>query len=218
MSMKLYNAQLSPYSARVRMAIYAKGIDVTLVDAFSDPMFMAELSRLSPLQKVPVLVHGDVVLPESEVICEYLEDIGIGPSLRPDDVAGRARTRLLARIGDLYIMAPMTMLFGHINPRGRDQAFVDRTLAALHEGMGWLDHYFTGSRYAVGDKLSTADCALVPILFFYKQIGPLFGYADPFANCKFVRDYYASLQNDPHAARVIDEIDTSLRRVMGVRG
>ena len=34
MSMKIYNAQLSPYSARVRLAIYAKGLDAEIIDGF----------------------------------------------------------------------------------------------------------------------------------------------------------------------------------------
>ena len=167
MSMKLYNSQLSPYSARVRLAIYAKGLDVKIVDGFSTPELEAELGKLSPMQKVPVLVHDDVVVPESEVICEYLEDLGLGTPLRPEDPAARARMRLLSRIGDLYVMEPMTTLFGHINPKGRDQALVDRVMAELDNGMNWLAHYLDGSPYAVGDKLSLAKGAAWP------NIGPI---------------------------------------------
>ena len=215
MSMKLYNSQLSPYSARVRLAIYAKGLDVKIVDGFSTPELEAELGKLSPMQKVPVLVHDDVIVPESEVICEYFEDLGLGTPLRPEDPAARARMRLLSRIGDLYLMEPMTTLFGHINPKGRDQALVDRVMAELDNGMNWLAHYLDGSPYAVGDKLSLADCTLAPMLFFYKQIGPMFGHAAPFAKLQTAGDYYKGLQENPHAARVIEEVETALKRVMG---
>ncbi|RAV68821.1 glutathione S-transferase family protein, partial [Aerococcus mictus] len=101
MGMKLYNSQLSPFSARVRIAAYAKGLDIEIVNAFTDPVLLAELEKINPMRMVPTLVSGSLVLPESEVICEYFEDIGLEPSLRPADAEGRARMRLLSRIGDL---------------------------------------------------------------------------------------------------------------------
>lgn len=216
MGMKLYNAQLSPFSARVRLAIYAKGLDVEIVDGFGSPDLEAELERLNPMHKVPTLLcDGGMALPESEVICEYLEDAGIGPSLRPDDAKERARMRLLSRIGDLYVMEPMTKLFGQINPKGRDQALIDRELAELAKGMRWLDHYLDGSPYAVGGRLSLADCTLAPMIFFYGEIGPMFGFADPLRSLAHVKAYYAGLKTNPHVARVLGEVDAALRKVMG---
>lgn len=53
MSMKIYNAQLSPYSARVRFAVYAKGLDAEIIDGFSTPELEAELEHLNPMAKVP---------------------------------------------------------------------------------------------------------------------------------------------------------------------
>lgn len=215
MSIKILNAQLSPFSARVRLAVYAKGIDAEIVDAFGNTELEAELEKLNPMQKVPTLLHNGMALPESEVICEYLEDLGLGISLRPEDVAGRARMRLLSRIGDLYIMEPMTKLFGHINPKGRDQALVDRELAELDKGIRWLAFYLDGSPYAVGNRLSLADCTLAPMLYFYDQIGPMFGSVDPFAHVPTLGAYYRGLKNDPHVVRVLDELEVALRKVMG---
>lgn len=215
MSMKLYNSQLSPFSARVRLAIYAKGLDVEIVDGFGTPEIEAELERLNPLHKVPTLKCDGYALPESEVICEYFEDKGLGVSLRPTDPADIARMRLLSRIGDLYIMEPMTNLFGQISPKGRDQALVDRELAALTKGMTWLSSFLDGSPYAVGGKLSLADCTLAPMIFFYEQIGPMFGSADPFAGIPTVKSYYKGLKENPHVARVVAELDVALRKVMG---
>lgn len=217
MGMKLYNSQLSPYSARVRLAIYAKGLDVEIVDGFSTPELAAELERLNPMQKVPLLVDGDTVIPESEVICEYFEDMKLGVSLRPDEPRACARVRLLSRIGDLYIMEPMTTLFGHINPKGRDQVLVGHTLGDLAKGMHWLSAYLDGSPYAVGDCLTLADCTLAPMLFFYEQIGPLFGMSESFGGLKDVAAYFKGIKQNEHAARVVDELDVALRRVMDAK-
>ncbi|MEN6543510.1 glutathione S-transferase family protein [Parvibaculum sp.] len=215
MSMKLYNAQLSPFSARVRLAIYAKGLDVEIVDGFSTPELEAEVERLNPMHKVPTLVFDGEALPESEVICEFLEDLGRGPSLRPTDPLEAARVRLLSRIGDLYVMEPMNNLFGQINPKGRDQALVDRMLTELRKGIGWLSFYLDGAPYAVGGKLSLADCTLAPMLFLYVEVGPMFGIADVFAIAPTLRSYYEGLKKDPHVARVLTELDVALRKAMG---
>ena len=217
MSMKIYNAQLSPYSARVRLAVYAKGLDAEIIDTFSTPELEAELEGLNPMAKVPTLLLDGVVVPESEVIGEYLEDLGVGRSLRPDGAADKARMRLLSRIGDLYIMEPMTKLFSQINPKGRDQALVDRELAELTNGMKWLAKYLDGSPFAVGDSLTLADCTLAPMLFFYAQIGPMFGSAEPFKNIPTVGQYYKGLLSNPHAKRVIDELEVALAKVMAAK-
>jgi glutathione S-transferase len=78
--MKLYSGDLSPYSARVRMQIYAKGItDITLERPadFGTPKFRERL----PIGRIPVLdIDGDM-MPESEVIAEYLEAVYPEPSM-----------------------------------------------------------------------------------------------------------------------------------------
>jgi glutathione S-transferase len=216
MSMKLYNAQLSPFSARVRIAIYAKGLPVEIVDGFSTPELERELEELNPMHKVPTLLFNGEALPESEVICEYLEDLNLGVSLRPSDAKATARMRLLARIGDLYILDPMIELFGQINPKGRDVALVELKLAELTKAMKWLAFYLDGAPYAVGGRLSLADCALAPMIFFYEQIGPMFGFADPFKDIPTVKSYYHGIRNDPHVARVLAEVEAALRKAMGL--
>jgi glutathione S-transferase len=218
MSIKIYNSQLSPYSARVRLALYAKGLDAEIVEGFATPELEAELEKLNPMDKVPTLLMDGKALPESEVICEYLEDLNLGNvALRPEDPDARARMRLLSRIGDLYVMEPMTRLFGQINPKGRDQALVDRELANLNKGIQWLGFYLDGSAFAVTDRLTLADCTLAPMLFFYDQIGPMFGYANPFEIAPSVGDYYRKLRDNPHVARVLGELDGALRRVMSAK-
>jgi len=215
MSMKLYNAQLSPFSARVRLAIYAKGLDVEIVEGFSTPELEAEVEAINPMHKVPTLVFDGKALPESEVICEFLEDLGRGPSLRPADPLEAAQVRLISRIGDLYVMEPMNHLFGQVNPKGRDQALVDRELTELRQGIGWLSFYLDGSPYAVGGKLSLADCTLAPMLFLYVEVGPMFGIADVFQNAPTLRSYYEGLKQNPHVARVLLELEAALRKAMG---
>lgn len=212
MTMKMYDSPLSPYAARVRIALYAKNLDVERIQPVD--RVAGELEAATPLAKLPTFVHDGNVVPESEVINEYLEDIGTLPSLRPRDPLICARMRVLARICDLYIMYPMGELFGQISPVGRDQSIVDTQMAELHEAMGWLDSYLDGSPYAVGQQLSLADCALAPVLFFFEQIGPMFGNATPLKAYPDTQAYFVGIQKDPHVGRVLAEVDATLRKMM----
>ncbi|NIJ41788.1 glutathione S-transferase [Parvibaculum indicum] len=213
--MQMYNAQLSPYSARCRIAIQAKGLDVELLP-ISDDAVKARLAALTPMHKVPTLIDGDHVIPESDVICEYFEEKGEGPALLPADPAARAQVRLLARIGEIYVMEPMGDLFDQIDPRTRDKNLVARAMGEVVEGMGWLDSYLDGSAYAVGAALSFADCALVPILFFFERLGPMFGEEKPLQAYPRVASYYKAMHDDPHCGHVLAEMDVALKQFMGI--
>ncbi len=92
--MKLYSADLSPYSARVRMQIYAKGIK-DIVFELPEHWGMPKFRERFPIGRVPVLdIDGDM-MPESEVIAEYLEEFI--PNLRCWESL-RARPRISARL------------------------------------------------------------------------------------------------------------------------
>jgi len=211
--MKMYSSQLSPFASRCRMAVYAKDLEVEFLD-MPDPDLEEEFSRLAPMHKVPLLVDGDVIVPESETICEYLEDKGLGVSLRPKDAASIARMRALCRIGDLYVMKPMGELFSQINPASRDAQLVAREMAELQKAMGWLEAYLTGDGHAVGNSLTLADCELVPVLFFFDQIGPMFGHVNPLSDYPKVEAYYKGITKEPAAAKVLAELDSALRCMM----
>src|SRR5579872_3595940 len=107
--MKLYSADLSPYSARVRMQIYAKGIEDIVIE-LPEHWGMPQFRERFPIGRVPVLdIDGDTV-PESEVIAEYLEEIYREPSMLGASPRETARIRTLARLGDIYIINNMFML------------------------------------------------------------------------------------------------------------
>jgi glutathione S-transferase len=107
--MKLYSADISPYSARVRMQIYAKGITdiiLELPEHWGIPKFRERF----PIGRIPVLDVGGDMMPESEVIAEYLEEIHSEPSLLGITPRETAHIRMLARLGDIYIINNMFML------------------------------------------------------------------------------------------------------------
>jgi glutathione S-transferase len=128
-------------------------------------------SRLSPLRRIPVLVDGDLVLADSSVICQYLEELKPSPAVLPADIRDRARARWLeefadTRMGDVFVWR----LFNQIAIRPRvwgeqgDRELVEQTLK--QDVPGVLD-YLEGEAPAQGflfGALSLADIA--PACFF----------------------------------------------------
>jgi len=103
----IVGSYLSPYVRKVLVCLEVKGIAYEvdhIVPFFGDDRF----SRLSPLRRIPVLVDGDLVLSDSSVICQYIEDKQPTPALLPADIRDRARARWLeefadTRMGDVFI-------------------------------------------------------------------------------------------------------------------
>ena len=203
--MKLYTARLSPFAARCRMQIYAKELAVELLE-YPTAISREDIARASPIAKIPVLLDGDRVIPESDTICTYLEECFPEPSLLAETAAERARMRLLCRIADLYIMAPLTPLFAHLSRKHRDQKVVDDGIEQLLAGLKSLEHFIGKGNFAVGNRLSLADCCLVPILFFVVTYLPYFGIDEPLAAYPSVTAYWNAIGQNPHAGRVIAEI------------
>src|SRR5215472_12223089 len=116
--MKLYSADLSAYSARVRMQIYAKGI-TDIVFEQPEHLGMPNFRERFPIGRVPVLdVDGDLI-PESEVIAEYLEEIHPEPSLLGTSPRETAHIRMLARLSDIYLINNTFMLSRQTGALGR---------------------------------------------------------------------------------------------------
>lgn len=97
--LRVIGSYLSPYVRKVLACLELKGLDYEI-----DPMppFVGNeaFARLSPLRRVPVLVDEGLVVNDSSVICQYLEDRHPTPSLYPRDIADRARARWLEEYAD----------------------------------------------------------------------------------------------------------------------
>jgi glutathione S-transferase len=212
--MKLFNAALSPYSARVRIALYAKGLPVEIV---SPPggTGSAEFKRLNPTGKVPALEDGGGVVVESEVICEYLDDRYPLPALRPADPLARARMRALSRFADLYLSPPLTALFGQMDPTTRDAKLTAEKLGEVAVKLDQLEALVVAGPYAAGAELSLADCALAPIFFFLTRLMPAVGGPDPLAGRPKLARVGDAVAKHPAVAKVLAEMGTAMAERMG---
>jgi glutathione S-transferase len=210
MPMKLYNNDLSPYTTRVRLQIRAKGLEneIQITPRPDVDLYKA----INPTGKVPCLDTGaGFNLPESETICEFIEDSYPEPSLRGHTALGKAKVRLFSRFVDLYVMHGMTILFGQFNAKPRDPARVEDGMKHLDDGLRLIETYLSGHRYAAEERFTLADCALVPALFFCNVVPQGFG-GTPFEGRAKAKTYYERITaEDALCARAIEEMGVALQ-------
>lgn len=161
--MKLIGTALSPYAARVMIAARFKGLDLPMTPPEGGPR-SESLPALTPIGKIPVLVDGPLVLPESDVILAYLEDRFPQPTLYPGDAAGRANVRLLARLMDNY-SAPS---FGPF--LANDSVAQSIALERIDQALGYIDHFRLDGEFASGNAFSAADCTLIPFFHVMERL------------------------------------------------
>ena len=151
--MKLYGSLASPFVARCWLTVTAKGggADLEMYDGgIKSDSYLA----LNPMGKMPLLVDGDTSLPESGVICEYLDETLPGPALMPKDVAAQARVRLLCRIVDLYVFPPVVSLLRL--PKDGDAESIETAKADTVAGLNHLEHFLANTGFACGTSLTLA--------------------------------------------------------------
>ena len=141
----LYTADRCPYAARVRIVLAEKGLAYEAVEIDLDDR-PAWLYDKNPLGRVPVYEEDDgLVLPESYVIMEYLEERYPEPALWPADAAERALGRLWLerfdnRLGDAYYAVR----------RGEPREVLDAKLAELERALD-AQPYLSGRDYGLAD-------------------------------------------------------------------
>ncbi|EQD38563.1 stringent starvation protein A, partial [mine drainage metagenome] len=91
--MTLFSAPADPWSHRTRIVLAEKGIDIEVVSVTPGSL-PEDLLDLNPYHSLPTLVDRDLVLYDSRVIIEYLDERFPHPPLMPADPVTRAQFRL----------------------------------------------------------------------------------------------------------------------------
>ena len=75
--LELYHANHSTCSQKVRLCLAEKGLDFEghLINLATKEQLDPEYLKLNPNGVVPSLVHDGVVIMDSSVICEYLDEV-----------------------------------------------------------------------------------------------------------------------------------------------
>lgn len=160
---KLYGFTVSNYFNMAKMALIEKGIDFEFVDV--RPSQEGDFLNKSPMGKVPCIETEQGFLSETNVIFDYLEDLGEGTSLMPTDAFEKAKVRELVKEIEVYIELPARTCFA--------EAFFGGTVsdetkanakANLAKGVECLKRNGKFSPYVAGDTFTYAD-----IMFMYSM-------------------------------------------------
>ncbi len=177
--MQLYSGTTCPFSHRCRFVLYEKGMDFQVIDVdmFNKP---EDISVLNPYNRLPVLVERDLILYESNIINEYIDERFPHPQLMPADPVMRARARLM-----LFNME--VELFSQIESMesGKDK-IVERARQHVTDQLTQVVPLFSKSKYMLGEELTMLDVAIAPLLWrldlygirLGKQAAPLMKYAE----------------------------------------
>ena len=112
MGIKLYGMPLSNYYNIVKAVLIEKGI--LFEEVLVKPNQEAEYLAKSPMGKVPCIETDQGFLTETGVILDYVDILGDGPSLYPDDPFAKAKVKELIRYIELYIELPGRRLYGDV--------------------------------------------------------------------------------------------------------
>jgi glutathione S-transferase len=207
--MKLYNANLSNFATKSRLVIYEKGIDVEMAPIPGGQPSSAEYAKINMLGKMPALDVDGLVIPESEVINEYLEDKFPNPPLLPKSPEGRAKVRVITRFHDLYLEPPLRALFGQMNPKTRDEKVVGEKVTDFKKRLDQLEKMVADGGFATGSDFTLADCALAPTMFFATNLLPAFG-AQPLEGRPRIAAWWKHVQTRPSVKKGLGEMGEAL--------
>jgi len=179
--MHFYNS-MGPNPKVVRMFMAEKGIDIptTEVDLMGGenrkPPYTESVNTAG---QIPALkLDTGELLAEVTAICEYLDEIGEGPSLIGETPEERAQTRMWTRRVDLNICEPAANAFRFGEGY---QVFKDRVICLpeaadglkriAQDRLSWLDKQMVGRDYLAGDRFTLADILLFCFLDFVSTMG-----------------------------------------------
>lgn len=177
--MKLWSGTLSPFSAKVRIALAEKGIPHEVAEI---PWSRARLwgpkpaafLAASPKGEVPALEDQGLAIVDSTVINEYLEEAYPEVPLMPAGPLERAACRMWEDMADFFMATHLTTLIREVfmkpGGEGRDEAAVAETLAAFEGYLDALERRLEGSEY-LAEAYSLADIATWLCLTFAQTLG-----------------------------------------------
>lgn len=215
----LYSGPLSLFSRKVEIALLEKRLPFErIMVPFNqttgyDPKH-PEVLALNPKGQVPVLNDAGLVLHDSTVIVEYLDEAYPEPPLYPQTPAARARCRLDELFADEILLQALKPLMHRTGPRaadsehraaqGADALIAERVLAVHH---AQLDQRLGDGEF-FGPMLCAADIALFTGLLFGQRLG-----GPSLSHHRALSDWFARLSVRPAFAQVAGEIAEAARRL-----
>jgi glutathione S-transferase len=165
--MKIIGSYVSPYVRKVTACLALKGLAYE-IDPITPFFGNDEFERLSPLRRIPVLLHDGLVINDSTVICAWLDEAFPDRPLLPAAPAERARARWLeeyadTRLGDVFIWGLFYPKIVHPIVWGEpgDAARIEKTLREdAPAALDYLEGELPADGFLFGEEIGVADIAV----------------------------------------------------------
>jgi glutathione S-transferase len=199
MTRELFGHPFSSYTWKALIPLYETDTPFTFRNVAGNEYPENEAAFLAhwPVGKFPLLVEDGAPMMESSIIVEH-----VAPAMVPEDRESAREVRMLDRIFDNHVMAPVQGIVAEHLPfltPAPDEVRIARSRAALDKIYPWLDARLAGRNWAAGDEFTLADCAGAPSLFYADWVHPI-----P-ESLTSLKAYRARALARPSVARVVDE-------------
>ena len=182
--MVLYSGTTCPFSQRCRFVLFEKGMDFEIrdVDLYNKP---EDISIMNPYGQVPILVERDLILYESNIINEYIDERFPHPQLMPADPVMRARARLFLFNFERELFVHVQQLERRDQPKDAAK-LMEKARQQVRDRLTQLTPIFIKNKFMLGDEFSMLDVAIAPLLWRLEHYGielpksaaPLMKYAE----------------------------------------
>ena len=213
--MILYSGPMSLFTGKVRIALDEKGIPYELVSVpFSRAGYQPKhpkVLELNPKSQVPVLVDGEVVVYDSTIMFEYLEDVHPLPALYPRDAGRRAQCRVMEAAADEIFFPSVWELIREVfykaDGAGRDEAAVAAAKQAIATHYDRLERQLGEQPFLCGE-LSVADIGYFMFITSATSLGQGLTEAHP-----GLQAWYGRVLARPAFSRELERLMTANREL-----
>jgi len=199
--MTFYSDPVSHYSHRVRIVLAEKQVTVDLIDVDSDNV-PEDLLDLNPYNSLPTLVDRALVLYESDIIMEYLDERFPHPPLFPVYPVARAQSRLW-----MYrVRREWCQLVDPLLANDGEEEELEAMRARLRDSLIATAPIFGEKPFFMSDEFTIVDCCVTPILWRLPVMGielpktratrPLFEYRERLFNRDSIKASLSELERE----------------------
>ena len=172
--LKLYDFPESPFCQKTRIVLAEKDLsyEIIPVDLKAGEQKRPEFLKLNPFGKVPVLIDDEMIVYDSTIINEYLEDEYPHPPLLPSDSSARARVRTFEDYADNAFIPVTGIIMSELKkPEAEREA--DKLANArqqVQRMLAVIDGSLAGRQWLAG-TFSLADVAFAPRVVILGGLG-----------------------------------------------
>ena len=165
--MVLYSGTTCPFSQRCRFVLFEKGMDFEVrdIDLYNKP---EDISVMNPYGQVPILVERELILYESNIINEYIDERFPHPQLMPADPTMRARTRLFLFNFERELFSQVSILEDRNQTDSKAQ---DVARQKIRDSLAQIAPILTKNKHMLGEEFTMLDVAIAPLLWRLDHYG-----------------------------------------------